>query len=104
MSDLVVKRDVSQTLTANAFERSGYDFIGWNTESDGSGISYTDEQEVAYASVTDGEIITLYAQWFDKSYFDNTTELENYSCTKDVKTFEAPQTGTYILEAWGAQG
>lgn len=104
MSDLVVKRDVSQNLTANAFERSGYDFIGWNTESNGTGISYTDEQEVAYASLTDGEVITLYAQWFDKSYLNNTTELENYSCTEDVKTFEAPQTGSYILEAWGAQG
>ena len=104
MSDMSVTRAVSQTLTANAYTKSGYDFIGWNTAADGSGVSYADEEEIAYASITDGEVITLYAQWFDDSYLDDTTELNNYTCEEEVKSFQAPYNGKYILEAWGAQG
>ncbi|MBQ9319043.1 MAG: InlB B-repeat-containing protein [Bacilli bacterium] len=104
MSDMSITRGVSQTLTSNSFTRSGYDFIGWNTESDGSGISYADGQEMAYASLTDGEVITLYAQWYNKDYITYSVEEENYTCTEDVKTFTAPRTGRYTLEAWGAQG
>ena len=50
------------TLTANAFERSGYSFSGWNTEADGSGTPYADE-----ASVTLSDDLTLYAQWTENA-------------------------------------
>lgn len=55
---------VSANLTHMAFTRAGYDFAGWNTAADGSGISYSDEQ-----SVTDlgYPIVTLYAQWAAKT-------------------------------------
>ena len=49
---------VSQALAANAFIRSGYAFVGWNTASGGSGTNYTDKQ-----SITISQDITLYAQW-----------------------------------------
>ena len=52
-----------QVLTANAFTRTGYTFSGWNTEADGSGTMYSDQQEVENLSATDGAAITLYAQW-----------------------------------------
>ena len=52
-----------QALTANAFTRTGYTFSGWNTEADGSGTMYSDQQEVENLSATDGAAITLYAQW-----------------------------------------
>lgn len=52
-----------QALTANAFTRTGYTFAGWNTASDGSGVKYSDQQEVENLSATDGATITLYAQW-----------------------------------------
>lgn len=59
------------------FERLGYTFVGWNTEKDGSGISFKDEQEIFNY---DGTVydekenphtvkdtnkckLTLYAQW-----------------------------------------
>ena len=54
---------VSQALTPNAFTRPGYTFEGWNTQADGTGTSYTDQQSVSNLSSTDGETITLYAQW-----------------------------------------
>ncbi len=55
-------------LRKNAFKRTGYEFIGWNTKPDRSGKSYTDNQ-VIFNEIDenyDGEdkgIITLYAQW-----------------------------------------
>ncbi len=49
-----------QPLTANSFTRTDYNFTGWNTKADGSGQSYTDEQQISFA--TGGEL-TLFAQW-----------------------------------------
>ncbi|MBQ9546601.1 MAG: InlB B-repeat-containing protein [Bacteroidales bacterium] len=40
------------------FERSGYTFAGWNTKADGSGVAFTDHQQVSFSTDT-----TLYAQW-----------------------------------------
>ncbi|MCG2786860.1 MAG: BspA family leucine-rich repeat surface protein, partial [Anaerolineae bacterium] len=46
-------------LTANAFTRAGYNFSGWNTQANGSGTSYTDEQSYSFT-----DDLVLYAQWF----------------------------------------
>lgn len=55
--------DQNQQLTSNGFSRNGWVFVGWNTQSDGSGKSYSDEASVKnLTSVKDG-IVTLYAQW-----------------------------------------
>jgi len=43
------------------FEKSGYRFIGWNTEKDGSGTTYQPGDEIT-ALETAGKI-TLFAQW-----------------------------------------
>ncbi len=48
----------SKALTPNAFTRDHYQFTGWNTEEDGSGTAYEDEQ-----SVTISDDLTLFAQW-----------------------------------------
>ena len=53
----------AKALTANTFERTGYDFSGWNTKADGSGDPYTDAESVQNLTAEDGETITLYAQW-----------------------------------------
>ncbi len=45
-------------LRENAFTRVGYTFAGWNTEADGSGDDYADEE-----IVTPAGNLTLYAQW-----------------------------------------
>ena len=49
---------MAQTLTANSFTWDGHEFIGWNVVQDGSGLAYTDGQEIVVE-----ENITLYAQW-----------------------------------------
>lgn len=63
MSDSIFTYDVEQALSENGFVRVGYDFGGWNTKPDGSGMSYADQQVVKNLSSVDGDVIELYAQW-----------------------------------------
>lgn len=51
-------------LSLNQFEYTGKIFSCWNTKLDGTGIEYTDGEEVQDISEENGEI-TLYAQWVD---------------------------------------
>ena len=63
MADLALKYDTSANLPANAFIKDGYTFTGWNTEADGNGTAFKDEEEVKnLTSDANGEV-TLYAQW-----------------------------------------
>ncbi len=50
-------------LRKNRFKRQGYSFAGWNTESDGSGQAFSDEEEVLNLTTENKGTITLYAQW-----------------------------------------
>lgn len=54
------------TLPENTFTHSSLAFDCWNTEKDGSGISYTDEADITLDSTR----ITLYAQWREKTFED----------------------------------
>jgi uncharacterized repeat protein (TIGR02543 family) len=53
----------AEALAPNSFTRAGYTFIGWNTQADGSGISYADQATVKNLTATYGGVVTLYAQW-----------------------------------------
>ena len=59
---------VKQALIKNTFTRTGYTFAGWNTQADGKGTTYTDQQEVISLSAADGATVRLYAQWTAISY------------------------------------
>ena len=59
---------VPTVLTENSYARTGYTFAGWNTEADGSGISYEDMQSIVYFADMNEENITLYAQWTGNTY------------------------------------
>jgi uncharacterized repeat protein (TIGR02543 family) len=67
-SSMSMTYDVAKNLNANGFVRSGYKFAGWNTKSDGSGTSYSNQQSVKNLSTTNGGSITLYAQWTPITY------------------------------------
>jgi uncharacterized repeat protein (TIGR02543 family) len=58
-----ITTDVSTSLTANSFSRSGYTFAGWNTQADGNGTSYSNSQ-----AVTINGSLMLYAQWTANTY------------------------------------
>lgn len=63
MEDTPMTFGRSQALSPNVFTREGHHFTGWNTEPDGSGVSYADEQMVSNLTSANGGIVTLYAQW-----------------------------------------
>lgn len=60
--------DVAKSLTANGFKKTGYIFDGWNTNSSGTGTSYTDKQSVKNLTSTNGGTVTLYAKWKPITY------------------------------------
>jgi len=53
----------SANLNMNGFTRTDYNFIGWNTEPDGNGTSYSDGALYTAALTADNTTVTLYAQW-----------------------------------------
>ena len=55
-------------LTANAYTRTNYEFRGWNTAPDKSGTHYDDMEAVRDLSLTDNDVITLYAEWWKIQY------------------------------------
>ena len=66
-------------LTANTFTRSGYGFKEWNTEPDGSGTNYYDEEEVYNLTDEVNGNVVLYAQWgWDIATCDIKGTLEAY--------------------------
>jgi len=77
MADQTFTYDAAQALTKNAFSTTTGEWLGWNTEADGSGTAYEDEQEVQNLTAENGATVTLYAQWrlqhrvrFDASIFN----------------------------------
>lgn len=69
MADMTVNTGSQATLSENAFTRTGYEFIGWNDRSDGSGTNYSDKGAVPTANA--GETITLYAKWVNGKVSDD---------------------------------
>ena len=54
--------DDGLALTANAFSRTGYDFMGWSTDPAATTAEWTDGATVNLTSA-DGATVTLYAVW-----------------------------------------
>jgi len=64
--------DEAKPLTANAFTRTGYQFMGWNTDKNGDGTAFEDEENVDTSVIIAD--VTLYAQWskiFKIQYMSN---------------------------------
>ena len=57
--------NTSRTLPTNTFTRTGWTFVGWNTDKYGGGTSYADGATIS--NITSN--ITLYAQWQRTIYF-----------------------------------
>ncbi len=73
-------------MPQNTFTRSGYKFIGWNTEKDGSGTSYANAEFVTDIS-TPGSTLTLYAQWYQGDMVDLSTLTGSYEAkNNDILT------------------
>ena len=92
MQPLHMQYDKEKNLTANAFTREGYTWVGWNTKAGGNGTGYTDKQAVRNLTSENNGRVTLYAQWtpiayriqFDKNRTDATGETAPMEMTFDV--------------------
>jgi len=62
--------DVAKNLTVNNgnITRTGYTFTGWNTQPNGSGISFTNGQQVVNLTAAANGTVPLYAQWMPITY------------------------------------
>ena len=67
MEKVVVDYDTDFTLPSNGFTNGDLKFKGWNTESDGNGVNYYDE-EIINNTTNKGYTIILYAQWGVDAY------------------------------------
>lgn len=45
------------------FSYPGHVFAGWNTEQDGTGITYVKGDSIPFQAAHNGEVVVLYAQW-----------------------------------------
>ncbi len=100
-------------LAANAYKITGYTFAGWNTQPDGSGADYTNQEkfkqkEYENGVLTYGSEVTLYAQWTATKY------TIKYSCgygitaknnpswytIEDEVEFADPDEGYYTFYGW----
>lgn len=63
MSDQAMVYNQAKNLTKNIFQRTGYTFIGWNTQANGNGVSYADGVSVSNLTTVHNGIVKLYAQW-----------------------------------------
>lgn len=55
--------NAAQALTANAYTRTGYTFLGWSTNSAAATANYGDKESVLNLTSTDGGVVDLYAIW-----------------------------------------
>lgn len=90
----------SQTLRANTFTRTNYLFVEWNTESDGSGTSYSNQQSVNKLTPRNNDNIDLYAQWRRELTFTvtgNPTTWQNTDATLTIVP-DYPDTYQYSFD------
>lgn len=78
--------DTDYELSANGFLRENYSFEGWNTRPHGTGLRYADGQTVSNLSDTQGDTVTLYAQWSDISA--PRLDVNPSSCSDIVKNLD----------------
>lgn len=82
MANQEVAYGSSVALNTNAYTKSGdYVFTGWNTKADGSGTTYKDRATYSYTSPTDGDTITLYAQW-GQNLLDDVTYMQDLTAAQ----------------------
>ena len=106
MSDMKIRTDATTTLTANAFVKAGYTFVGWALTANGEKV-YNDKAN--YTMGTESEY-TLYAVWTPTVYTityelnggtnhinnpDAITVLDNLPIT-----LEKPSRAGYIFGGW----
>ena len=91
MSQLVWNYGEKPTLTANAFTRQGYAFVGWTTSPNGTTIAYKDGQQMMNLSEEVNTTLNLYAKWTDTWYVNATTGADTKDGASAAQPFKTIQ-------------
>ena len=93
MADQSATYDTATNLTANAFTKDGFGFVGWTTGGSPSlaTVSYTNRQQVINLATNDGAVVTLTAKWTDTWYVDATTGNDANEGTSAEQPFKTIQ-------------
>ena len=98
----LIPENQATALTANRFTREGFSFNGWNTQANGSGTAYVDEQEVTLT-----ENLTLFAQWKAKHTITlaavqhgSISASPSSAAAGEVITLTATPSTGYVLSQW----
>ncbi|MGN0156610.1 MAG: InlB B-repeat-containing protein, partial [Lachnospiraceae bacterium] len=95
-------------LTGDEFVRTGYTIASWNTKPDGKGKKVANG-EVTNLTATEGDTITLYAQWAIKNYtitydYDGgkvkKANPKSYTCETADITLNNPEKTGYVFEGY----
>ena len=100
-----------KALTANAYKRTGYQFIGWNTRPDGTGVSYNNKEKfyLKDSSRVYGTTVRLYAQWSPIEYkitykmnggINAEINPDTYTIETETIVLEAPEREGYTFAGW----
>ena len=105
MSNQSMTYDIKNNLNSNNFTKSGYVFNGWNTKADGTGKSYSNQEQVTNLSNVQGETITLYAQWVKDDKLVKVYRMYNPVNGEHLYTTDAYEVSViYKTQGWGKEG
>lgn len=103
--------DAAKNLTKNAFERTGYTFVGWSTQmsatdtytgeestDESASNTYNDGEEVSNLTETNGAVVTLYAQW------ERDTYAVKFDKNSDHAVGSMPDEAVPTLDDWTVPG
>lgn len=91
MPDITIATDAKGTLSANAFTKTGYDFVGWAEAENGSKV-YSDGDSYTMGT----ENATLYALWTPKTYKITYNLNGGQTAVKNKNTYTI-ETATFTL-------
>lgn len=92
----------STALTPNSFTKPGYTFTGWNTQANGSGTAYTNQEVYSFDVDLD-----LYAQWQLTSYNvtynsqgGSSVSGQSYTAGSTITLASPPTRAGYTFKGW----
>ena len=109
MGTVKYQYDKSYTLAANKYKKTGYNFTGWNTKSDGTGRKFKDKESIKNLTAVDGNTLVLYTQWELVQYkivyglqggVNNSTNPTTYNVTTSTITLKNPTKTGYLFKGW----
>ena len=97
--------DEAKALSSNAFERAGYVFAGWATNSNAE-AAYTDGQVVSNLTAAASGLVQLYATWSELRFvaFDGHGADDPSAMAEDVMTFVGAETQALVSNKFAKTG